>query len=232
MYGPLAPLYDSIYSFKDYAAESLQIHELIQARRPGARTLLDVACGTGKHLEHLREHYQVEGADSSNEMLEIARRRLPDTPLHHADMRSLGLGKTYDAVTCLFSAIGAMKTADELGAAIARMTEHLAPRGILIVEPWVARDRYETGGVYTLVAKEPNLQIARMNVSERDGDLAVLDFHYLIGTDAGIEYVRDRHELGLFGGSHYEDAFRRAGLAVEHEPEGLIGRGLYIGTRG
>jgi ubiquinone/menaquinone biosynthesis C-methylase UbiE len=232
VYGPLAPLYDSIYSFKDYAAESLRIHELIQSRRPGARTLLDVACGTGKHLEHLREHYQVEGADSSSEMLEIARRRLPDTPLHQADMRSLRLGKTYDAVTCLFSAIGAMKTVDELGGAVARMAEHLAPRGILIVEPWVARDRYETGGVYTLVVREPAVQIARMNVSERDGDLAVLDFHYLIGTDAGIEYVRDRHELGLFSGPEYEKAFREAGLAVEHEAEGLIGRGLYIGTRG
>jgi hypothetical protein len=70
-----------------------------------------------------------------------------------------------------------------------------------------------------------------MNISERDGDLAVLDFHYLIGTKDGVRYLRDRHELGLFAASDYENAFRRADLAVEHDPEGLIGRGLYIGSR-
>jgi ubiquinone/menaquinone biosynthesis C-methylase UbiE len=231
MYGRLASLYDTIYSFKDYSAEAARLHELIQSRHPGAHTLLDVACGTGKHLEQLRPHYEVEGADFSAQMLEIARQRLQDTPLHQADMRDLRLGKTYDAVTCLFSAIGAMKTVDDLDAAIARMAEHVSEGGLLIVEPWVARERYETGGLYTLVAREANVQIARMNISERDSDLAVLDFHYLIGTDEGVEYTRDRHELGLFGDPDYENAFRRAGLSVEHDPDGLIGRGLYIGTR-
>jgi ubiquinone/menaquinone biosynthesis C-methylase UbiE len=231
MYGRLASLYDTIYSFKDYAAEAARLHELIQSHHPGAHTLLDVACGTGKHLEQLRQHYEVEGADYSTQMLEIARERLPDTPLHQADMRELRLGKTYDAITCLFSAIGAMQSVDDLDAAIARMAEHTGPGGVLIVEPWVAREKYETGGLYTLVTREPDVQIARMNVSERDGELAILDFHYLIGTNEGVEYTRDRHELGLFADADYESAFRRAGLAVEHDPEGLIGRGLYIGTR-
>lgn len=38
---------------KDYAAEATGLHELIQARRPGAASLLDVACGTWAHLTHL-----------------------------------------------------------------------------------------------------------------------------------------------------------------------------------
>jgi ubiquinone/menaquinone biosynthesis C-methylase UbiE len=231
MYGRLAALYDTIYSFKDYAAEAARLHELIQSRHPGAHTLLDVACGTGKHLEQLRPHYEVEGTDFSAEMLEIARRRLPDVPLHQADMRDLRLGKRYDAVTCLFSAIGAMKTVADLEAAIARMAKHVSEGGLLIVEPWVARERYETGGLHTLVARETNVQIARMNISERERNLAVLDFHYLIGTDEGVEYTRDRHELGLFSDADYDKAFRLADLSVEHDPEGLIGRGLYIGTR-
>jgi dTDP-3-amino-3,4,6-trideoxy-alpha-D-glucopyranose N,N-dimethyltransferase len=232
MYDRLASLYDTIYSFKDYAAEAARLHELIQARRPGARTLLDVACGTGKHLEQLRQHYEVEGADYSAAVLEIARKRLPDTPLHQADMRELRLGKTYDAVTCLFSAIGHMTTVEDLDVSIARMAGHLSAAGVLIVEPWIPPERYEIGRLFTLVAREPDVQIARMNISEREGDLAILDFHFLIGTNEGIEYTRDRHVLGLFGDADYENAFRRAGLAVEHDPEGLIGRGLYIGTRG
>jgi SAM-dependent methyltransferase len=231
MYGRLAPLYDAIYSFKDYAAEAARIHGLVQERRPGARTLLDVACGTGRHLEHLQRDYEVEGADPSPEMLEIARRRLPGVALHQADMESLRLAKTFDAVTCLFSAIGHMKTTDKLDAAVAQMAQHLAPGGILIVEPWLAPGDYQAGTVHNLVADAPGLKISRMNISEREGDLSILEFHYLVGTADGVEYVSDRHELGLFEGEAYERAFRRAGLSVEHDPEGLMGRGLYIGVR-
>ena len=46
-----AELYDKIYGFKDYAQEAEAIHQTIQRFKPGAKTLLDVACGTGKHLE-------------------------------------------------------------------------------------------------------------------------------------------------------------------------------------
>ena len=54
MFTDSAHIYDAVYSFKDYGAESARIHTLIEERSPGASTLLDVACGTGKHLEQLR----------------------------------------------------------------------------------------------------------------------------------------------------------------------------------
>lgn len=34
----------------------------------------------------------------------------------------------------------------------------------------------------------------------------------------------------LFNDGQYREALVAAGLSVEHEPEGLMGRGLYIGT--
>ena len=63
MFSRSAEIYDTVYSFKDYAAEAERVNELIQSRRPGAASLLDVACGTGKHLEQLRRWYAVEGVD-------------------------------------------------------------------------------------------------------------------------------------------------------------------------
>jgi len=63
------------------------------------------------------------------------------------------------------------------------------------------------------------------------GTVAILDFRYLVGTPAGIEYFTKHHELGLFTDEEYRAAFAEAGLEVRHDAEGLIGRGLYIGTR-
>ena len=58
----------------------------------------------------------------------------------------------------------------------------------------------------------------------------ILDFHYLVGTPEGVEHFTEHHELGLFTDEEYRNAFTAAGLQVAHDPEGLIGRGLYIGT--
>ena len=182
MFGRSAQIYDAVYSFKDYVAESERLHALIQERHPGATSLLDVACGTGKHLEQLRRWYDVEGIDLEPELLEIARDRLPDIPLDVADMTSFHLGRRFDAVTCLFSAIAYAGTVEKLDAAIAAMAAHLAPGGVLIVEPFFEPDAWVVGRPHLLAVDEPELKIARMNVSGREGELAILDFGYLVGT--------------------------------------------------
>ena len=53
MYSATAEIYDAIYSFKDYAGEAAKIREIVARERPGARTILDVACGTGEHARVL-----------------------------------------------------------------------------------------------------------------------------------------------------------------------------------
>ena len=47
--------YDAVYSDKDYAGESQRLASIIRERVPMARTLLDVACGTGRHIEYLAQ---------------------------------------------------------------------------------------------------------------------------------------------------------------------------------
>ena len=57
-----------------------------------------------------------------------------------------------------------------------------------------------------------------------------MDFHYLVVTRAGAERFSEHHEAALFTREQYTAAFEAAGLAVERDEEGLIGRGLYLGT--
>lgn len=231
MFSRSAKLYDAVYSFKDYASEAARLHALIQERAPGARTLLDVACGTGKHLEQLSRHYAVEGLDLDGAFLAIARERLPGVPLHEADMVDFDLGRRFDAVVCLFRSIGYARSRENLGRAVAAMGRHVEPGGLVVVEPWILPERWQAGHVAAVFVDEPELKVARINISAAATDVTAIDFHYLVGTPAGGESFTERHELGLFPHDAYVGAFRDAGLAVEHDPDGIAGRGLYIGAR-
>lgn len=63
MFSKSARFYDAIYSFKDYPAEADLVTRYVRDAAPDASTLLDVACGTGLHMEHLRRNFIVEGVD-------------------------------------------------------------------------------------------------------------------------------------------------------------------------
>jgi SAM-dependent methyltransferase len=225
-----ARLYDAVYaSIRDYPREAAELDRLVQERRPGARTLLDVACGTGAHLEHLTG-YEVEGLDLDPEMLDVARDRLPNVPFHDGDMADFNLGKRFDAIVCMFSSIGYVRSEDRLRSAISAMARHLETGGVLVVEPWLTPDVWADRHVGAVFVDEPDLKIARINLGQREGNVSIFDFEYLVGTPDGIERFTEHHELGLFTVEQYLEAFRAAGLEADHDPEGPMGRGLYIAT--
>jgi len=230
MYARSARYYDAIYSFKDYAAEAAAVSARIRAHRPDAATLLDVACGTGAHLVHFVREYRVEGIDLSEEQLAVARTRLPGVELHQGDMTTFDLGKTFDAVTCMFSSIGYVGTLEGLDAAVGRMAAHLAPGGVLVVEPWLQPDAFEDGHLSTLFVEEPDIAVARMSTSHKDGRRSWFDMEHLVGSAHGVDHFVEHHELGLFTVEEHLAGFERAGLRVEHDPEGPMGRGLYVGV--
>jgi SAM-dependent methyltransferase len=234
MFRQTAHVYDLIYeaSGKDYAAESSAIHELVQARNRGARTLLDVACGTGGHLRHLRHWYTVMGVDLDPDMLEEARVHLPGVPLVEADMRTLDLDARFDAVTCLFSSIGYMAGTDELGDATRAMARHLHPGGVLVVDGWVRPVTWRDGDPPHLeVAADDEVTVARVSRTTREGNTTRLEMHHLIATRDRIDHVVDHHELTLFTPEEYETAFLSAGLVVETVESPMEGRDRYVGVR-
>src|SRR5512147_1725194 len=114
-YSLSATVYDLIYEWKDYAREANLLRWIIVAKKRSAgNALLDVACGTGKHLAELKRDFIVEGMDLSEDLLAVAKQRLPAVPLHHGDMTDFSLGKQFNVITCLFSAIGHMLTVENL----------------------------------------------------------------------------------------------------------------------
>lgn len=229
MYQELAGIYDRVYGFKDYESESARLVEIIASHDPAAKTLLDVACGTGGHLEQLQHRFECEGLDLSEQMLELAQAKLPAMKFHSADMAEFELGKRYDAVVCLFSAVGHLKTVERLDAAISTMAAHLAPNGVLVIEPWIDPADWIVGHVGMDTFEDEEIKVARLSVAEPvERGRVVMEF--LIGTKAGVRRLRDEHEMGWFTRTEYEKAFENAGLSVQFEKPGISGRGIYIGT--
>jgi ubiquinone/menaquinone biosynthesis C-methylase UbiE len=229
MYSRAARYYDVFHSDKDYAAEAAAAHELIQAESPGASTLLDVACGTGRHLEHLRTHYEVEGLDIGPELLATARRRLPDVALHLADLTAFSLGRRFDAIVCLFSGIGYTRTRENLDRAARTLHRHLAPRGVLLVEPWLISPA-DTIGPFAEVFEEAGTKLARVGFGRAEGELMVTRTHYLVVAGDSIEDFSEQHELGLFEHGDYAAAFSRAGLRFDYREGALAGASVYVAT--
>jgi SAM-dependent methyltransferase len=224
-------LYDLEYSFKDYESECVRIEEIVRARAPQARTLLDVACGTGKHLVFLRTRFDCEGVDLDDGLLAVARERLGNVPLHQGDMRTLDLGRRFDVVTCLFSSIGFVHDLGGLADATRSLAAHVADGGVLLVEPWITPDAWMPGRPHVLAADAEGIALARVTVSGQHGRISTTDMHYLVGTADGVEQFEERHELGLFTLEEMRRALEATGLTVEHDPDGLMGRGLWIATR-
>jgi len=233
MFTRSAAVYDAIYaSSRDVEADANRLHDLLERhRRTDERSLLDVACGTGSYLLHLRRHYATEGLDLDPRMLAIARKKLPDVPIHHADMRDFDLRRRFGAVVCLGSSIGYARTSAGLRQTIANLVRHVVSGGVVAVEPWFAPDDWEEGRVTADLIEQPDLKIARVLVSSRAENLSSLDIHYLVAERQAVTHFTERHELGLFTHEEYVVAFAAAGLVVQHDQQGLLGRGLYLGVR-
>jgi SAM-dependent methyltransferase len=231
MFSKSAQYYDVIYASKDYAAEAAKIHDLIHThRRRVGNALLDVACGTAKHLAQLNHYFLVEGLDNSPRMLEFARARLPEAPFHVGDMINFDLGRQFDVITCMFSSIAYAGTLENLRATVANFARHLGAGGVIIVEPWLAPGQFVHGKLIARYVDEEELKITRISHGELKDKLSVMHLHYMVATPQGVETFVEHHELGLFTQDEYLAAFRDAGLNVEYDPIG-IGRGLYIATK-
>ncbi|MFE2327881.1 class I SAM-dependent DNA methyltransferase [Streptomyces sp. NPDC059385] len=106
-------------------------------RRHGAGPrILDLGCGTGRDAAWLHHHAgrRVTGIDTAGTMLDHARNRHPGPGYHRADMRDFDLGRTFDAILCLDSALLYCHTNDDLAACLAACRRHLAPGGLLVAE--------------------------------------------------------------------------------------------------
>ena len=234
LHNQLSKYYDKVYSFKDYLDEAVRLQNLIiKYVESGGNTLLDVACGTGLHLKHLKDDFSCTGVDVSKSMLKIARKNAKGVTFKEADMKTLNLGKQFDVIICLLSSIGYVKTAMSLEKTIQNFSRHLKKGGLALIEPSHAKSFYVSGEPRITTYDGKDAKIARVNFTKIRQTTAVLNMHILIaekGKDA--KYFVDRHELGLFGINNTLRIMKATGLKSKYLKSGLMtGRELFVGIK-
>lgn len=230
----LAEYYDLIYSWKEYKNEAQMLKSLIkQHKKSKGNDLLEVACGTGKHLQYLKDSFSILATDFNKDMLAVARRNIADVTFKQADMIHLDLDKTFDVIICLFSSIGYVKNYKNLNKTIENFSKHLKKGGIVIIEPWFTESSYKAGLPTMTTYDGDDIKIARLCVCKKRGILSVMDMHYLVAKkDKKVINFTERHELAMFETDKTLDIMRKNGLSAKFLKNGLMkDRGLYIGVK-
>ena len=159
VYSDFARFYDRIMGAR--IPEIDRIRRYIGTHRPGARSLLELGCGTGALLAGLAPQLSVTGIDRSPEMLSIAKRNVPGARLLQGDMTAFSLPYRFDVVICMFDTLNHVVTADGWLALFRSVHEHLSDGGLFIF------DVNTTGRLRRLESAPPYLD-------EFDGNVVVM----------------------------------------------------------
>lgn len=212
--------YDEIYADKDYKKESLSIVNLIKEVNPDCGSLLDLCCGTGKHLSFLQKYFDCEGVDLNKKMADVARGRTK-AKIHIQNMENLLLNKKFDIIICLFGSIAYNLSFDGLCKTVGACKKHLNQGGSLIVEPFVYKNFLKTG-LYKRTVGDINIE----SEVSLENDICVLNKTYYFPH----ETKKRTYKLSLFSDNEYVSAFEKCNLCVQKKmfPEGNF-QVLYVG---
>jgi SAM-dependent methyltransferase len=223
LYGDLAWTWPILSPPEHYVGEAEEAHRNIREHiRREARTLLHLGSGGG-HLDRtLKNHYRVTGVDVSESMLELARALNPEVTYARGDMRTVRMGKTYDAVA-IFDSIDYMLSKEDLRAAFVTAHEHLRPGGIFLTYAEDTKERFQQNRSRVTVQSKGDVHVVFLeNAFDPDPTDTMFEntFIYLIRKDGRLQVETDRHLSGLFPFQTWLDLLRDVGFEVRVVPPG------------
>lgn len=219
LYDELAPWFHLLTHPSDYAEEAAYYTRVIEAVAGDGdvRTLLELGSGGGNNASHMKARFECTLSDISPGMLALSRSINPECEHVEGDMRTLRLGRTFDAVF-VHDAVMYMTTEDDLRAAIETAAAHVRPGGVVLLVPDTLRDTFvpevRHGGHdgqdgrslrYLEWTHEPAPSSTTFDV-----DFAVL----LREPGAPVRIVHDHQVLGLFEKTAWHRLIEEAGLEL------------------
>jgi SAM-dependent methyltransferase len=202
--------YNLLYKDKDYVGEVRYVHDLIQKYNPGAKSILNLGCGTGNHdFELIKSGYEVTGIDTSLEMLTIANTRLSNITPHNSttsphffegDIRTARLGNTFDVVISLFHVMSYQTTNNDLQAAFATAKAHLNPGGLFLFDCWYGPAVLSDPPVVRIKRLENDeIEVLRIAEPVMHDDSNMVDVNFLVTitnkSTGAVEQIKETHQM-------------------------------------
>jgi len=199
LYKKFSVYYDKIYENVDYAGESEFINWAVNQHKTSLGIkLADIACGTGSHAKFLKKNFNVTGVDINEDMLKIARKKVPEADFILGNMKDLELENKFDVVICIFSAIHYNINYKELKDTLTNFYNYLEEGGILIYDLSFNTENWIEGLVSVDTVVEEQLKIARICQSQLTNGIFNAKFVFLVKDNGEFDFDIDEHKLGVF----------------------------------
>lgn len=242
LYGPLASLWPLLSPPDDYIPEADHVRKVLRhflamfpASQPDApATIMELGAGGGHTLHHLTDEFHAVAVDLSDEMLANSRRLNPTVEHIVGDMRTLRLGRTFDAVL-LHDAVDYMTTPHDAIAALMTASTHLRPGGVALVAPTYVRESFDDNQMSGDFHSSETMELgytSHVRFMPGREDQIELNLTLMIREDASLRIERDRHVCGLFTSADWRRWLIDVGLnPADNVPEGEVPWNLFVAVR-
>jgi len=215
LYHELAEWWPLLSAPEDYADEAASISRILnESCGSPPRTLLELGSGGGNNASYLKARYAMTLVDASAQMLVVSRALNPECEHAEGDMRTVRLGRQFDAVL-VHDAIMYMTTEADLKAALATAFAHCRAGGAALFLPDYVREtfvaRIHTGGHD---GAGRGLRYLEWAIDPDPADVCfTVDYAIMLReADGTIRVVHDRHVQGLFARSRWLELLRETGF--------------------
>jgi len=233
LYSQLASWFHILTSPVDYAEEAEFARGLLSAsaNTPGA-SVLELGSGGGNNASHLKAHFKMTLTDLSSVMLDESRKINPECEHLLGDMRSIRLGRQFDAVF-VHDAVCHLTTREDLMACMTTASIHCKPGGVVVFMPDAVRERFQSAVHHG--GHDGEGRSIRYLEWAYDSDPAdstyTVDFAYMLREGNGpVRVEHDRLVMGLFSREEWLGWLRESGFSARSVDD-PYGREVFVGVR-
>lgn len=236
LYGELAEWWPTFSTPEEYRQEATFFKRVLaKTSTPPPRKVLELGSGGGNSAFHLKSRFTMTLVDLSPNMLAVSRALNPECEHVEDDIRTMRLGRTFDAVF-VHDAICHMTTESDLRAAMKTAFIHCRPGGAALFAPDFVRETFvenvDQGGNDT---DRGSVRFLQWTTDPNPGDTSYfVDFAILIRDRRGrMRVEHDRHNYGLFARADWRRLLREVGFVLRTPSTklGALGRDFFVGSR-
>lgn len=210
LYKKFAKYYDQVYSKKDYKNEVNFIDSILKKYKIKGKLILDICCGTGNHASLLsKKGYTIFGIDKNPQMLNLARKKVPQAKFKKADMKNFKLNKKFDVIICMFTAINYNLTITDLTKTLKNFKEHIKDNGVIIFDFPILKKPYQPHALFL------NKDIIAFYERRDNSQLTETIIYWILRKKNKTEVVQDIHQLRLYTLKEFSEIIKKLKLNSE-----------------